>query len=118
MSIDISDWVNPGHHSDTNTLTVELGEGQFTWLEVSATDSQGNMKTLFSEGEMVYLRMRWRNDGTAKSAPVVTVTDINTDVELKRVGFSDPEPGEEGGDSMQLGVMPNHDWHLRLDITP
>jgi len=107
------------HHSDTRTLTIQLGEGSFTFVEVEPVDSVGNSKSVFSEGEKVYLKITVRNDGSAYDAAIIRVVDTDTGREITKVGTKYMNPGESMTiPNLDIGTMPDHDWTITVSVEP
>ena len=109
----------PLHESETKTVTITLGSGDFRFDYVKIVDVNNAERNVFGAGETVYYSCRFTNRGGSRADATFTITDMDTGQVLKSSVYENMEPLASGTFAKQkLGTMPNKDWHLQFKVVP
>lgn len=107
------------HHSDTRTVTVVLGTGDMVYDWFMIVDKAGVERNVFAKGESVCFNAKVTNRGVASARPKVSIYDEVTGILIMFSELGTLRPGEYFiFDPVTIAPMPNHDWHLRCELTP
>ena len=111
--------VRVGIRSDVKAVTLTLSSGNFRFDWVKTVDAKGVERAAFGEDEMVAIHSKVTNHGDVKDRPTMRITDSDTGEVLFEHDFvTEVEPGSSIDPWTDAGKMPNHDWHLLVEITP
>ena len=108
------------HLGESRVVAIPLAYGDFSFVKLETADAEGTPKKYFAEGERVYFNSTIKNNGTGPDGASVVIYDDETGVELKRYSTKIINPGEQDTTlrKAEIGIMPDHDWRVRFEMTP
>jgi len=105
--------------AETKVIVAAVAVGNFAYTLLQTCDSAGTAKTYFAKGETVYANIKGKNNGPVSDGAVIVVTDVDTGVEVTRIGTAVVAPGAEfSALKVSIGMMPGRDWKLQFAMTP
>lgn len=108
------------HLGESRVITALVAEGNFKFVKLETCDADGTPKTYFTKGERVYFNSTIRNDGPVSDGAKVEIIDVDTGLRLQLYGTVIINPGVSDSrlNKAEIGIMPDHDWKVRFDMTP
>jgi len=105
--------------AETKVIVAAMAVGNFAYTLLQTCDSAGAPKTYFVKGDTVYANIKGKNNGPAPDGALIVIKDVDTGVELKRIGTAVVGPGAEfSALKVPIGTMPGKDWKLQFAMTP
>jgi len=105
--------------AETKVITVPLAAGNFAYTLLQTCDPTGAAKTYYAKGDPVHANIKGKNNGNVSAGASIVVKDLDTGVEVKRIGTEVVAPGAIFTvAAVLIGTMPSKDWRLEFKMTP